>query len=195
MKKREYNQWIAGVDEAGRGPLAGPVIAAAVIMPSVRSLVDLRDSKLLSEAKREALYPLITSGALAWAIGRAEVEEIDRINILQASLLAMKRAVEALGLPPELALVDGNQAPRLYCAIETLIGGDKIEPLISAASVLAKVTRDREMLALDTRYPGYGFAQHKGYGTRAHLAALAALGPCPIHRKSFAPVKKYCISL
>lgn len=191
--KREYNQWVAGVDEVGRGPLAGPVLAAAVIMPSVRSLVELRDSKLLSETKREALYALITNEALAWAIGRAEVEEIDQINILQASLLAMKRAVEALGVIPELALVDGNQAPKLACVVETIIGGDKLEPLISAASVVAKVTRDREMQLLDTQYPGYGFAQHKGYGTRVHLLALEELGPCPIHRKSFAPVKKYSL--
>jgi ribonuclease HII len=194
MKNRVYNQWVVGVDEVGRGPLAGAVVAAAVIMPEVRLLTELRDSKLLSEAKREKLYILITSGALAWAVGRAEVEEIDRLNILQASLLAMQRAVEALGMLPELALVDGNQAPKLACAVETIIGGDQLEPLISAASVIAKVTRDREMLALDQLYPGYGFSQHKGYGTRAHLSSLADLGPCPIHRKSFAPVKKFFLS-
>jgi ribonuclease HII len=193
MENRVYNQWVAGVDEVGRGPLAGAVVAAAVIMPEVRSLTELRDSKLLSEAKREKLYTLITSRALAWAVGRAEVEEIDRLNILQASLLAMQRAVAALGIIPELALVDGNQAPKLACTVETIIGGDQLEPLISAASVVAKVTRDREMLVLDQLYPGYGFAQHKGYGTRAHLASLADLGPCSIHRRSFAPVKKFLV--
>jgi ribonuclease HII len=189
MSLRDYNAWTVGVDEVGRGPLAGAVVAAAVIMPAVRSLPGLRDSKLLSESQREALYALITSEALAWSVGRAEVEEIDAINILQASLLAMRRAVEGLSILPELALVDGNKAPRVACRVETIIGGDKLEPLISAASVIAKVTRDREMLLLDQQYPGYGFAQHKGYGTRAHLAALAALGPCPLHRRSFGPVK------
>ncbi len=195
MNQREYHQGLVGVDEVGRGPLAGAVVAAAVIMPSVRELTTLRDSKLLSESKRETLYTQITAGALAWAIGRAEVEEIDQLNILQASLLAMKRAVEALGIVPSLALVDGNQAPKLSCAVQTIIGGDKLEPLISAASVIAKVTRDREMLILDNVYPGYGFAQHKGYGTRVHLAALESLGPCEIHRKSFAPIKKYLVTV
>lgn len=188
---RDYHKGMAGVDEVGRGPLAGAVVAAAVVMPSVRELVGLNDSKLVSESKREKLYDQITSGAIAWAVGRAEVEEIDQLNILQASLLAMQRAVEGLAILPELALVDGNQAPKLTCLVETLIGGDRLEPLISAASIIAKVTRDREMIVLDQRYPGYGFAQHKGYGTRAHLAALAEHGPCAIHRRSFAPVRKY----
>lgn len=193
MKERIYNQQVAGVDEVGRGPLAGPVLAAAVIMPSVRSLVGLRDSKLMKEAQREELYLQITSGAIAWAVGRAEVEEIDRLNILQASLLAMQRAVEGLGILLELALVDGNQAPKLLCTVETIIGGDALEPLISAASVVAKVTRDREMVALDKLYPGYGFAQHKGYGTKAHMASLEERGPCAIHRRSFGLVRKFFI--
>jgi ribonuclease HII len=189
MKERLYNQHVAGVDEVGRGPLAGPVMAAAVIMPSVRSLLGLRDSKVMKETQREELYLQITDGAIAWA----EVEEIDRLNILQASLLAMQRAVEGLGILVELALVDGNQAPKLLCAVETIIGGDALEPLISAASVVAKVTRDREMVALDQLYPGYGFAQHKGYGTKAHMASLEEHGPCAIHRRSFAPVRKFFI--
>jgi ribonuclease HII len=193
MKERLYNQHVAGVDEVGRGPLAGPVMAAAVIMPSVRSLLGLRDSKVMKETQREELYLQITDGAIAWAVGRAEVEEIDRLNILQASLLAMQRAVEGLGILVELALVDGNQAPKLLCAVETIIGGDALEPLISAASVVAKVTRDREMVALDQLYPGYGFAQHKGYGTKAHMASLEEHGPCAIHRRSFAPVRKFFI--
>lgn len=190
MEKRIYHQRMAGIDEAGRGPLAGPVVAAAVIMPDVRTLKGLKDSKLMSESARERLYQEITAGAVAWAVGRAEVAEIDEINILQATFLAMKRAVEGLGVDTELALVDGNQAPKLSCVVETIIGGDDLEPLISAASVIAKVTRDREMITLDALYPGYGFAQHKGYGTKVHLAALAELGPSEVHRRSFGPVKK-----
>lgn len=191
MKKRIYHQRMAGVDEAGRGPLAGPVVAAAVIMPNVRELDGLCDSKLMKEAARDKMYDRITAGAMAWAVGRADVQEIDELNILQASLLAMRRAVDALGMETELALVDGNQAPKLSCVVETIIGGDEIEPLISAASIIAKVTRDREMLVLDSQYPGYGFAQHKGYGTKMHLAALEELGPSEVHRRSFGPVKKF----
>ncbi len=191
MEKRIYHHRMAGVDEAGRGPLAGPVVAAAVIMPEVRSLKGLKDSKLMSESARERLYQEITAGAVAWAVGRAEVAEIDEINILQATLLAMRRAVDALGVDTHHALVDGNQAPKLSCVVETIIGGDDLEPLISAASVIAKVTRDREMITLDALYPGYGFAQHKGYGTKVHLAALEELGPSDVHRRSFAPVRKY----
>lgn len=191
MKERIYHQRMAGVDEAGRGPLAGPVVAAAVIMPDVRSLNELRDSKLMTEAGRERMYEEITAGAIAWAVGRAEVHEIDELNILQATLLAMRRAVDGLGAETEMALVDGNQAPKLPCRVETIIGGDDLEPLISAASIIAKVTRDREMILLDSQYPGYGFAQHKGYGTKMHLAALGELGPSVIHRRSFGPVKKF----
>lgn len=194
MTKRNYTPWTVGLDEVGRGPLAGPVMAAAVIMPQARSLTGLRDSKLLSASQREELYELITASALDWAVGRAEVEEIDQLNILQASLLAMRRAVEALGITPKHALVDGNQNPKLLCSVDMIVDGDQLEPLISAASIVAKVTRDREMIALDHHYPGYGFAQHKGYSTRAHLAALENLGPCLIHRKSFAPVKKFYLT-
>jgi len=193
MTKRIYTRWTVGVDEVGRGPLAGPVVTAAVILPNAHSIFNLRDSKLLSEAQREEMYELITTSALCWAIGRAEVEEIDQLNVLQASLLAMRRAVEALSIKPKQALVDGNQDPQLACKTETIIGGDQLEPLISAASIVAKVTRDREMIALDKMFPGYGFAQHKGYGTKTHLTALESLGPCSIHRKSFAPVKKFFI--
>lgn len=189
MSKRIYTEWTVGIDEVGRGPLAGPVMAAAVIMPSAQSMNTLRDSKTLSEKQREELYDIITASALSWAVGRAEVEEIDELNILQATLLAMRRAVAALDITPRHALVDGNQNPKLECTVETIVNGDQIEPLISAASILAKVTRDREMVALDQHFPGYGFAQHKGYGTRTHLASLQALGPCKIHRKSFGPVK------
>lgn len=180
---------ICGVDEAGRGPLAGPVIAAAVILDPARPIEGLADSKLLNEARREALFDEICDRALAWAVGRAEVAEIDRINILQATLLAMQRAVETLQPAPMQALVDGNRLPQLSCPARAVIGGDASEPCISAASILAKVSRDREMVALDTQFPGYGLAQHKGYATRAHLQALRALGVSRIHRRSFAPVR------
>jgi len=180
----------AGVDEVGRGPLAGPVVAAAVILDPARPIAGLKDSKQLSERKREALAAQIRSDALAWALGRAEVEEIDAINILQASLLAMQRAVAALSLAPELVLVDGNHCPRLACPAQAIVKGDGLVPTISAASILAKVSRDREMLDLDARYPGYGLAQHKGYPSKAHLAALQTLGASPVHRRSFAPVRR-----
>jgi ribonuclease HII len=181
---------IAGVDEVGRGPLAGPVVTAAVILNPARPISGLADSKVLSEARREALYDEIRGKALAWAIGRAEVEEIDDINILQATLLAMQRAVAALPLHPQHVLVDGNRCPSLPCSAEAIIKGDGRVPVISAASILAKVTRDREMVELDRCYPGYGLAGHKGYPTKAHMAALVELGVTPIHRRSFAPVRR-----
>lgn len=181
---------VCGVDEAGRGPLAGPVVAAAVILEPGRPIAGLADSKVLSEARREALFDDIRGKALAWAVGRAEVAEIDALNILQASLLAMQRAVAGLPRAPSQALVDGNRLPELGCPARALVGGDACEPCISAASIVAKVTRDREMVALDAVYPGYGLARHKGYPTQAHLAALEALGVTPIHRRSFAPVRR-----
>jgi ribonuclease HII len=178
----------AGLDEAGRGPLAGPVVAAAVILHPDRPIAGLTDSKLLTEAKREALFPLIQEHALAWAIAEATVLEIDTINILQATMLAMQRAVAALSVQPHLAIVDGNYPPKLNCQVKTIIKGDLTEPAISAASILAKVTRDRAMVELDKHYPQYGFAQHKGYGTKQHLRALEQHGATIIHRMSFAPV-------
>jgi ribonuclease HII len=181
---------VCGVDEVGRGPLAGPVVAAAVILDPARPIDGLADSKRLSAGRREALDELIRERALAWAIGRAEVEEIDRLNILQASLLAMQRAVEALHPAAGEALVDGNRLPRLGCPARAIVGGDGSVPCISAASILAKVTRDSEMRALDRLHPGYGLAQHKGYPTAAHLEALGRLGVSPVHRRSFAPVRR-----
>ena len=182
--------WIAGVDEVGRGPLAGPVVAAAVILHPDRPITGLADSKKLSEKRREQLAHEIRDKALCWALGRAEVEEIDRLNILHASLLAMKRAVEALTTRPGHALIDGNRCPDLPCSAEAIVGGDGSEPAISAASILAKVSRDREMVLLDQQYPGYGLAKHKGYPTKLHVAALQELGVSPIHRRSFGPVKR-----
>lgn len=181
---------IAGVDEVGRGPLAGPVIAAAVILDETKPIAGLADSKVLSATRREELACLIRERALCWALGRAEVEEIDRLNILRASLLAMKRAVEVLSLSPELVLVDGNQAPELGYPVQTIVRGDASVPAISAASILAKVTRDAEMCELDRQFPGYGFAQHKGYPTSVHLDALEKQGVSPIHRRSFGPVQR-----
>jgi ribonuclease HII len=180
---------IAGVDEAGRGPLAGPVVAAAVILDPARPLTGLADSKKLGEKRREALAAEIRVQALAWALGRAEVEEIDRFNILQASLLAMRRAVEALEPAARLALVDGSCCPKLPCAAQPVVRGDARVPCISAASILAKVARDAEMIELDRRYPGYGLAAHKGYPTKAHLQALSDLGVSPVHRRSYRPVR------
>jgi ribonuclease HII len=180
---------IAGVDEAGRGPLAGPVVAAAVILDPARPIAGLADSKALSPERRAELAAAIRGRALAWAVAAASVEEIDALNILNASLLAMQRAVTALRPAPRRALVDGNRAPRLDCEIRTIVRGDASEPAISAASILAKVERDGLMTALETHYPGYGFAQHKGYPTAAHLAALDVLGVSPVHRRSFAPVR------
>ena len=179
----------AGCDEVGRGPLAGDVVAAAVILGS--SIPEgLNDSKKLTERKRERLFDEIKASAVAWSIGRASVEEIDRLNILNASLLAMKRAVESLSPLPDHVLVDGNKLPAWQFSAEVIVGGDGSIPSISAASVLAKVTRDREMLELDLKYPGYGLAKHKGYPTAQHLEALARLGVTPIHRRSFGPVAR-----
>jgi ribonuclease HII len=179
----------AGCDEVGRGPLAGDVVAAAVILgPSIPE--GLNDSKKLTERKRERLFDEIKASALAWSIGRASVEEIDRLNILNASLLAMKRAVESLLPLPDNVLVDGNKLPVWQFSAEAIVGGDGIVPCISAASVLAKVTRDRELVQLDKKYPGYGLAKHKGYPTAQHLDALARLGVTPIHRRSFGPVAR-----
>lgn len=180
---------IAGVDEVGRGPLAGPVVAAAVILDPRYPIAGLADSKKLSEKRREQLFDEIQRKALAWAIGRAEVEEIDTINILQASLLAMQRAVAALDPAPDHALIDGNRCPVLPCTAQAIIKGDAKVAAISAASILAKVARDREMTAMDAIYPGYGLAQHKGYPAPTHLQALAELGVTPLHRRSFKPVK------
>ena len=178
----------AGVDEAGRGPLAGPVFAAAVILDPARPIVGLADSKKLSPNRRERLAAEIRVKAWAWALGWADVAEIDRINILQASLLAMRRAVMALSVMPERALVDGNRCPMLTCPSQAIIRGDSSVPAISAASILAKVARDAAMRELHDRYPQYGFARHKGYPTVAHIAALHRHGPCPEHRRFFAPV-------
>ena len=181
---------VAGVDEAGRGPLAGPVIAAAVILDPEHPVAGLRDSKKLTETRRAALFDEITGNALAWAVGRAEVEEIDSINILQATLLAMRRAVEHLVPEADAVLVDGNQCPQLACPVQAIIKGDDKVAAISAASIIAKVSRDREMLELDSLYPGYGLARHKGYPSRMHLEALQNLGVTPIHRRSYAPVRR-----
>ncbi|WP_442908975.1 ribonuclease HII [Halopseudomonas sp.] len=180
---------IAGVDEVGRGPLCGAVVTAAVILDPCRPIDGLNDSKKLTAARREALFPLIQQQAVAWCIARAEVEEIDALNILQATMLAMQRAVAGLAIQPDLVLVDGNRCPVLPMRSEPVIKGDGRVPAIAAASILAKVARDREMLSLDLQYPGYGIAQHKGYPTPVHLQALGELGATPIHRRSFAPVR------
>ena len=179
---------VAGVDEAGRGPLAGPVVAAAVILDPLRPIRGLRDSKLLTEAARDRLAIEIRERALAWAVASSDVAEIDMINILQASLLAMRRAIEALSVLPQEALIDGNCCPRLPCPSRAIVKGDRDVPSISAASILAKTVRDAMLVELHGVYPVYGFAQHKGYATAEHLAALTLHGPCPAHRRSFAPV-------
>ena len=182
---------IAGVDEAGRGPLAGPVSVAAVILDPNHPIAGLNDSKKLSEARREALYPQIIEHALAWHIEFVQADEIDELNILHATMAGMRRAVCALQPAAQLARIDGNRIPTgLPCHAEALIGGDALDPAIMAASILAKVARDRAMIALHEEFPAYGFAVHKGYPTPAHLAALMAHGPCPQHRQSFAPVRK-----
>ncbi|SEP98631.1 RNase HII [Ectothiorhodospira magna] len=182
---------VAGVDEVGRGPLAGPVVAAAVILDPERPIEGLKDSKALSPARRQALDALIRERALAWSIAVCGPAEIDALNILQASLLAMGRAVETLAVVPALALVDGNRCPEaMPCPARAVVGGDKTVAAISAASIIAKVHRDALMVALDAEYPGYGLAGHKGYPTPAHLEALARLGPSPCHRMSFAPVRR-----
>ncbi len=186
----ETDALTAGIDEAGRGPLAGPVIAAAVILDPARPLAGLNDSKLLTARQRDRLEAEIQAGALAWALGRAEVEEIDRLNILQATLLAMQRAVAALDPAPQRALIDGDRCPCLACPAQAIVQGDRKVAAIAAASILAKVARDREMEALDALYPGYGLARHKGYPTRDHVEALRRLGVAPIHRRSFRPVRE-----
>nr|WP_237059069.1 ribonuclease HII [Microbulbifer sediminum] len=186
---------LAGVDEVGRGPLAGDVVAAAVILDPARPIEGLADSKKLSEKRRELLFDAIRECALSFSIARASVAEIDQLNILHASMLAMKRAVEQLPIQPEFVLVDGNRKPDWRYDCDTVIKGDARVQAIAAASILAKVTRDREMVALDRQYPGYGLAGHKGYPTKAHLQALEQLGPTPIHRQSFAPVRQLVMGL
>jgi ribonuclease HII len=180
---------VAGVDEVGRGPLCGAVVTAAVILDPRRPILGLNDSKKLTPARREKLYDEICEKALCWYIARAEVEEIDELNILHATMLAMKRAVEGLSITPKLALIDGNRCPQLSVPSAPVIQGDSKVPAIAAASILAKVSRDREMAAFELIYPGYGIGGHKGYPTPVHLEALARLGPTPIHRRSFAPVR------
>ncbi|QWD78473.1 ribonuclease HII [Polynucleobacter sp. MWH-Svant-W18] len=186
--------WVCGVDEAGRGPLVGAVVAGAVVLDPENPIAGLRDSKKLSAARREYLYEQIMEKAKAWGIGQASPAEIDHMNILQATMLAMRRAVEDLatrmGSWPNKALIDGNRCPELPIAAEAIIKGDAKEPAISAASILAKVTRDRQMQILHERHPHYGFAQHMGYPTEAHFAALKEYGACEEHRKSFSPVRK-----
>ncbi|MBQ12978.1 MAG: ribonuclease HII [Gammaproteobacteria bacterium] len=179
---------IAGTDEAGRGPLAGDVVAAAVILDEMCPIMGLDDSKKLSERQRNACFAQVVEKAQAYAIARATVAEIDQLNILQASMLAMQRAVEALQIQPQFVYVDGNRCPQWQYPSEAIIKGDSRVQCIAAASILAKVTRDAEMVKFDKQYPGYGFAQHKGYPTKAHIQALQTLGPCPIHRESYGPV-------
>lgn len=184
-----WRECCAGVDEVGRGPLAGAVYAAAVILDPFAPMSGLRDSKALSEARRDALDVVIRNHALAYCVASASIKEIDEINILQASLLAMQRAVAGLNHPVDFVMVDGNRTPGFACPSEWLIKGDSKFDAIKAASIIAKVARDREMMRLDKLYPAYGFAQHKGYGTPAHLAALQAHGPSSVHRMSFAPCR------
>jgi ribonuclease HII len=181
---------IAGVDEAGRGPLAGPVVVAAVVLDPGNPIEGLDDSKKLSSKRREELYPRIIECSAAWAVAEVGPEEIDRVNILQATMLGMRRAVDQLHPAPTLALVDGNRAPELNCMVRTIVQGDSLEPAISAASILAKVTRDRLMHELHLSFPQYRFDRHKGYPTAEHLSLLARHGPCAVHRRSFAPVRK-----
>ncbi|AQW69608.1 ribonuclease HII [Pseudomonas putida] len=180
---------VAGVDEVGRGPLCGDVVTAAVILDPARPILGLNDSKKLTQARREALFDEICDKALSFFIARAAVEEIDRLNILHATMLAMQRAVEGLHITPNMALIDGNRCPQLSVPSASVVQGDAKVPAIAAASILAKVTRDREMGAFELIYPGYGIGAHKGYPTPVHLEALARLGPTPIHRRSFAPVR------
>ncbi|AHI79741.1 ribonuclease HII family protein [Burkholderia thailandensis USAMRU Malaysia  len=181
---------VCGVDEAGRGPLAGPVVAAAVVLDPARPIVGLDDSKALSAKKRERLFDEIVAHALAYCVASASVEEIDTLNILHATMLAMKRAVEGLAVRPTLAKIDGNRCPMLAIRSEAIVGGDALVPSISAASILAKVTRDRMLVELHQQFPIYGFDAHAGYGTPQHLAALREHGPCEHHRRSFAPVRE-----
>ena len=181
---------VAGVDEVGRGPLCGAVVAAAVILDPAHPIAGLRDSKKLTEKRREALFVEIQTHALAWCIAEASVEEIDQLNILHATMLAMRRAVEGLKITPDIALIDGNRCPALSVPCEAIVQGDDQVPAIAAASILAKVTRDRQMYELEQQYPGYGIAKHKGYPTPQHLQALLDLGVTPFHRRSFAPVRR-----
>ena len=183
---------LAGVDEAGRGPLAGPVVSAAVILDPAQPILGLADSKKLSARKRESLYEEITAKALVWGTGRAEVEEIDHLNILWASMLSMQRAVAALAIAPDKVLVDGNRSPEFDCPSEAIIKGDQKVAEISAASIIAKVTRDREMLALHQVYPQFGFDRHMGYPTKLHREMLIKHGPCDCHRMSYKPVRLAC---
>jgi ribonuclease HII len=185
----EAHELVAGVDEVGRGPLCGAVVTAAVILDPNRPILGLNDSKKLTEARREKLFDEICEKALSWHIARAEVEEIDELNILHATMLAMQRAVEGLHITPKMAMIDGNRCPKLTMPAEAVVKGDSKVPAIAAASILAKVSRDREMAAFELIYPGYGIGGHKGYPTPVHLEALARLGPTPIHRRSFAPVR------
>ena len=180
----------AGVDEAGRGPLAGPVVVAAVILPDIYELPWLDDSKKLTEKRREQLLPQIENQAIAFSVEFVDADEIDRVNILQATMNGMQRAVHKLRPEPQRVMIDGNRAPSLNCEVKTVIGGDGLIASISAASVLAKVYRDRFMLSMHEMYPDYGFDRHKGYPTAYHLDRLKAFGPCPIHRSTFAPVRK-----
>ena len=184
---------VAGVDEVGRGPLIGSVVAAACILPSEYDLPNLMDSKKLTEKKRSVLNELIRSQAVAWSIAEASAGEVDEINVLQASLLAMKRAVEKLGSQPEFVLVDGNKLPQWRYQAQAIVGGDGSEPCISAASILAKVYRDQQMIELGKQYPQYGFEKHKGYPTKQHMEALKEYGVLPEHRKTFGPVKKLIV--
>lgn len=187
-EEKYYDQGIrlvCGVDEAGRGPLAGPVCAAAVILPEHIDIPGLDDSKKLSDKRRRELFPIIKDGAIAYGIGFADCKEIDEINILQATFLAMERAIAALDVKPEVALIDGNRQKDFGLQVETVVHGDSLSASIAAASILAKVTRDDVMQEMEKEYPQYGFEIHKGYGTKAHYAALAEFGPCPIHRMSF----------
>ncbi|HEV7689397.1 MAG TPA: ribonuclease HII [Hyphomonadaceae bacterium] len=186
----EIGEIICGVDEAGRGPLAGPVVAAAVILDKKRRINGLNDSKQLTEERRDILAIRIRERAIAWGIGVATVEEIDTVNIRQANFLAMRRAFDQLGVKPTHVLVDGNDPPPIPCKLTCIIGGDALEACISAASILAKTHRDAIMVEMCARYPGYGFSQHKGYSVAAHLDALKRLGPSPIHRRSFRPVRE-----
>lgn len=187
---RQADVRVAGIDEAGRGPLAGPVVVAAVILDPRYPIAGLDDSKRLGANARARLYEEIVNRSLAWAVVEIGPAEIDRMNILRATLLGMREAVAALKIAPERALVDGTHAPVLGCAVDTIVQGDRLVPAISAASIVAKVTRDRLMEAVHAVYPGYGFDQHKGYPTAEHLARLEQLGPCPIHRRSFEPVRR-----
>ncbi|XID75977.1 ribonuclease HII [Alkanindiges sp. WGS2144] len=186
----ESDLLVAGVDEAGRGPLIGSVVTAAVILDPNHPIAGLNDSKKLSEKKRELLFAQIQQKALAWCISEATHEEIDELNILHATMLAMTRAIENLPVKPSLALIDGNRCPKTFIPCQAIVGGDALEQCIGAASILAKVTRDRQLQTLDTRYPEFGFARHKGYPTKVHLQAIAQYGILPEHRRSYGPVKK-----